>query len=107
VSNASAYPSPRLGLLLWLAGLPGRVHERPPGAIVWVAIIGSAILFGVGHLPAATAMVGNLSAAAVGLIIGSNAAFGIVAGYLFWRWGLEAAMIAHVLAHVFSVVLSA
>jgi hypothetical protein len=29
-----------------------------------------------------------------------NALFGVVAGYLFWRYGLEAAIAAHVSAHV-------
>jgi hypothetical protein len=29
-----------------------------------------------------------------------NTAFGVLFGFLYWRWGLEAAMIAHVLSHV-------
>jgi hypothetical protein len=33
-----------------------------------------------------------------------NAAFGVLFGYLFWRYGLEAAMIAHATAHVVSYV---
>jgi hypothetical protein len=33
-----------------------------------------------------------------------NTAFGVLFGYLFWRYGLEAAMIAHATAHVVSYV---
>jgi len=33
-------------------------------------------------------------------VIGGNFIFGSIAGYLYWKKGLEAAMIAHMLAHV-------
>ena len=35
-------------------------------------------------------------------VIGANTAFGLLFGYLFWRYGLESAMIAHAVAHVVS-----
>jgi len=76
-----------------------RDRSKPSVWIFWAAIAGSALLFGAGHLPAAFAMAGAPSAGLVVYIVGANAAFGIVAGYLFWRHGLEAAMIAHLLAH--------
>jgi hypothetical protein len=38
-------------------------------------------------------------------VVGVIAAFGVLFGYLFWRYGLEAAMIAHGTAHVVSYVL--
>jgi membrane protease YdiL (CAAX protease family) len=62
----------------------------------------SALAFGAGHLPAAAAAVGRLDPATVGYVLAFNGAFGLVAGFLFWRRGLEAAMIAHALAHVFA-----
>lgn len=40
----------------------------------------------------------------VAFVIGANTAFGLLFGYLFWRHGLESAMIAHALAHVVSFV---
>jgi hypothetical protein len=33
-------------------------------------------------------------------VISANSLFGFVAGFLYWRRGLEAAMIAHMFAHV-------
>jgi hypothetical protein len=38
----------------------------------------------------------------VAFVIGVNTAFGLLFGYLYWRHGLEAAMIAHALAHAVS-----
>ncbi len=33
-------------------------------------------------------------------VIVGNSAFGLIAGYLYWKKGLESAMLAHMLAHV-------
>lgn len=33
-------------------------------------------------------------------VVLGNAAFGLVAGWLYWRYGLEAAVLAHAGAHV-------
>ncbi|MFY3385845.1 CPBP family intramembrane glutamic endopeptidase [Paracidovorax sp. MALMAid1276] len=89
-----------MSLLLWL---PWRVVQRGQGAPrpVWVAlaVVLSALLFAVGHLPAALAMAGALTPDVLVFVLVGNTAFGLLAGALFARWGLEAAMLAHVLAH--------
>jgi len=36
----------------------------------------------------------------VTFIVLANSFFGLVAGYLYWRKGLEAAIIAHMSAHI-------
>ncbi len=59
---------------------------------------------GLRHLPATAVQVGELTADVVLFVVGANTAFGILFGYLFWRYGLEAAMIAHAFAHVVSHV---
>ena len=33
-------------------------------------------------------------------VIVANSVFGLIAGYLYWKRGLESAMLAHMLAHV-------
>lgn len=87
--------------LVWLAWRFLQHRRRAPRAgYVWLAIAVSAFLFGAGHLPAASALVGPLNMNVVAFVIGANAAFGLLFGYLFWRFGLESAMIAHGLAHV-------
>ena len=64
------------------------------------AIAVSALLFGIGHLPIASALAGGLTVPIVIFVITGNSIFGIVAGFLYWKKGLEAAMIAHMSAHL-------
>ncbi len=66
----------------------------------------SALLFGAAHLPAVAAKVGEFASRVAVLIVGANTVFGILFGYLFWRFGLEAAEITHASAHVASYVVS-
>ena len=74
----------------------------PQPRLVWVAITLSAMLFGVLHLPVIAALVGKLTGVVVSYVVAANALFGLVAGFLFWRHGLEAAIVAHGSAHVIS-----
>jgi membrane protease YdiL (CAAX protease family) len=71
---------------------------------VWLAIAVSALMFAAGHLPAASFLLGTLNVPVVAFVIGVNTAFGLLVGYLYWRHGLESAMIAHAQAHVVSFV---
>ena len=88
-------------LLLSLFAPGARRRGTRPGAIsAAAAIAGSALLFGLGHLPTIVAYGGALTAEVVLWTLVGNALFGVVAGVLFRRRGLEAAMIAHGLAHV-------
>jgi membrane protease YdiL (CAAX protease family) len=100
----------RWGLMTALIWLAWRVLQRRKGApravYIWLAILVSALLFGAGHLPAASFLVGRLTVDVVWFVIGVNAAFGILFGYVFWRYSLEAAMIAHAVAHLLSHVMS-
>ncbi|HUR96735.1 MAG TPA: CPBP family intramembrane glutamic endopeptidase [Pyrinomonadaceae bacterium] len=84
--------------LLWRVLQLGAGHPR--GVFVVGAIVVSAILFGAGHLPIASALAGGLTLPIVIYVIVANSLFGIAAGFLYWRRGLEAAMIAHMFAHV-------
>ena len=90
-------------VLVWLAWrLPRRRRGLPRAGHVWLAIVVSAVLFGVGHLPAAAAALGQLSAGVAAFVVGGNAVLGVLFGHLYWRHGLEAAMVAHAMAHVVS-----
>jgi membrane protease YdiL (CAAX protease family) len=91
--------------LVWLAWRLLQLRRGAPRTVyIWLAIIASALLFGAGHLPAAAALVGKPSADIVVFVVVANTAFGVLFGYLFWRYGLEAAMIAHGMAHAVSYV---
>lgn len=50
-------------------------------------------------------LAGELTGYIVLFVIGANATFGLLFGYLFWRYGLEAAIIAHITARVVSYAL--
>lgn len=100
----------RWGLMTVLVWLAWRFLQHRNGTprplYVWLAIVVSALLFGAGHLPAAAMQAGELTLYVVLFIVGANAAFGMLFGYLYWRYGLEAAIIAHAFAHLVSYVLS-
>jgi len=87
-------------LLLWLGWRLGQQRQgKPKAQWVVVAIAVSSLAFAVGHLPAAIALGLPLTPALVGFLLIQNSLFAVVAGYLFWRYGLEAAMIAHLTVH--------
>ncbi|HEX4899712.1 MAG TPA: CPBP family glutamic-type intramembrane protease, partial [Pyrinomonadaceae bacterium] len=90
-----------LTLLVWAAWRVFQRGRRQPGSVCFVgAILISSIVFGVGHLPIAVAIGGQLTLPVAVYIITANSVFGLIAGYLYWRKGLEAAITAHMLAHV-------
>jgi len=88
-------------LLLWAFARPPRARVVEVASLpVLAAIISSALLFGALHLPATFAAAGVLTPAIALYVVLANASFGLVAGTLFWRHGLESAVLAHVVAHV-------
>ena len=94
----------RWGLMTTLLWLFWRVFQggtgEPSVLTVWPPILLSAAAFGALHLPLVNAMLGDVTGPLAVYIVVANAAFGIVAGVLFWRYGLEAAILAHVTAHL-------
>lgn len=100
----------RWGVMTTLLWLLWRFVQRrlglPRPTVVWLAIVTSALLFGAGHLPAAATLIGHLSGELVLFVVTANALLGVLFGYLFWRRGLETAMIAHGLSHLVQYLLA-
>ena len=96
----------RWGVMSAFTWLAWRFFQRKRGAVsqglTWLAIAVSALLFGVGHLPVASYLIGSLNGPVALFVVGLNATFGVLFGWLFWRRGLESAMIAHALTHLVS-----
>lgn len=94
----------RWGVMTLLVWAPWRLFQRgqgKPRTIYFAsAIVVSSVVFGLGHLPIAFAFSSEVTASLVFYIIAGNTAFGLIAGYLYWKKGLEAAIIAHMMAHV-------
>jgi hypothetical protein len=42
--------------------------------------------------------------AVIGFVVLANSVFGVIAGYLYWKLGLESAMIAHMFVHVIILI---
>jgi hypothetical protein len=101
----------RWGLMTFLIWLPWRFLQkkvgRPRLAYVIGGIVMAALLFGAGHLPATAAMGVNLTAPVLAYIIAGNTVPALLFGYLYWRHGLEAAIIGHALAHVIGILAGA
>jgi hypothetical protein len=93
----------RWGLLTAVVWFGWHIVQRssavPRPWLVWGAIVVTALLFGAGHLPAAAATM-SLTPTLVFRIIMLNALAGVVFGWLYWKYSLEAAMIAHATGHV-------
>jgi hypothetical protein len=88
-------------LFVWVAWrVTQKERGKPTNACFVFGILVSAFVFGLGHLPVAFMLLGGATVAVVLFVIVANSAFGIVAGFLYWKYGLESAMIAHLLGHV-------
>jgi hypothetical protein len=82
-----------VSLFVWLLALP---HRRQPRPWMFVgAIVLAARLFGAGYLPAAFGIGMPHALLPLARIVRLNALVGAVTGTLFWKFGLEHAMVAH------------
>jgi hypothetical protein len=94
-------------LLVWVIWrLFQKQLTKPTSVCFVVAILVSSIAFGLGHLPIAVVVLPQITLAVVLFVIIANSAFAVVAGYLYWKHGLESAMMAHVLCHIVLVIAS-
>ncbi len=93
-------------LLAWLLGFIWRAPAgNLPEGVYWAANVGAALLFGAGHLPA-TAALTPLGPKVIARALILNGLAGLVFGYLYWRYGLLAAMIGHFTADIMLLVLA-
>jgi membrane protease YdiL (CAAX protease family) len=90
-----------LTLLVWAAWrLFQRGRERPRTIYFVSAIIVSSVVFGIGHLPIVAALGVDFTLPIVTFVVFANSSFGLIAGYLYWKKGLESAIIAHMSTHI-------
>ena len=90
-----------LSLLACLGGL--LLHDsngRPKPIIFWIANVLFALAFGVAHLPAQATIGLPLNPLVVTATLVLNGIGGLVFGWLFFTFGLESAILAHILADI-------
>lgn len=94
----------RWGLMTFLVWAAWRLFRKgrgqPKPAVFVGAILVSSLLFAIGHLPLAFMLFPEPTFAVIVFAIVGNSAFGLIGGYLYWKKGLESAMLAHALTHV-------
>lgn len=94
----------RWGVMTLFVWSGWRLAGRPETVKPNLYIAGSslaALVFAAAHLPLWFAMMMSPPAGLIAAIILANAIPGFLFGMLFWRRGLESAMIAHASAHLF------
>ena len=94
-------------LLVWLGKFVSHTEDgRPTAAVLWIANILAAVLFGLGHLPATAAVMPITTLVVIRAIL-LNGVIGVACGYLYAKRGLESAMISHFAADIVLHVLLA
>jgi len=93
-------------LIVWLlARITKKEKEGIPNSFYYIAIFLTALLFGLGHLPSNVQILGEFSLIILIRTLVLNGLLGLWFGYLYWKKGLEYAMIAHMSADFFIHVL--
>lgn len=90
----------RFGVMTFVVWLLFKIVGKKTALIYWLGILISSIIFGLGHLPITFLLIDNPTTALFMYIIFGNAIGGIVFGWLYWKKGLETAMIAHIFSHI-------
>ena len=84
-----------MSLFVWLGRFLSKTTDgKPTRAVFWIANILAAVLFGLGHLPT-TALLVPLTPLIVTRAVVLNGLIGMACGWLFWKRGLESAIVAH------------
>ncbi|MDO8871091.1 MAG: CPBP family intramembrane metalloprotease [Methanobacteriaceae archaeon] len=87
-------------LLVWIFYKIKKTKEGTPNKLsIWLGIILAAIIFGAGHLPALMSIT-TITPLLITRTIALNALGGIIFGWLYWKKGLESAMISHFSADI-------
>ena len=92
-------------LLVWIMWRFSKSRDGKPSSVtVSIAIVAAAIIFGLGHLPA-TAVLTTITPLIIFRAVILNGIGGVVFGWLYWKRGLESAMIAHFTADIVLLVI--
>ena len=90
----------RFGFMSFLAWAIVKITESKSNTTYWLAILLAAFLFAALHLPVVYQTVAAPSAGLILYILAGNTLGGLIFGWLYWKKGLEAAIIGHMGAHI-------
>jgi len=86
-------------LFIWI-GVKITRRSKPTQTVIIISIILAAVIFGLGHLPITSSLT-RITPIVVARAIVLNGIGGVIFGWLYWKKGLEAAIIAHFSADIF------
>lgn len=89
-----------LSLIAWK--LFYKERESVPTGVFIAANVIAALLFAAGHLPSTALMFGGLTPLFILRCFIFNGAFGLLFGHLYRKFGIQYAMLAHILLHLVS-----
>jgi Type II CAAX prenyl endopeptidase Rce1-like len=90
-----------LSVLAWMLSRIWRTSAGlPTSTVFWIANVIMAILFGLGHLPALKNLLGRIPPLMLTRTLLLNAPIGLICGWLYWGYGIEAAVAAHFAADI-------
>lgn len=92
-----------MSLLAWLGWkLFFRRREKAPVRVIAAANVLAALVFAAGHLPATLMIFGQLTPLILVRCFLLNGGFGILFGWLYRKYGIQYAILGHMLAHMVS-----
>jgi membrane protease YdiL (CAAX protease family) len=87
-------------LLVWIAfKIKKTANGKPTATGIWLAIIISSIIFGLGHLPITSGLTAITPLVILRAVL-LNGVAGIIFGWLYWKKGLESAILSHFSADI-------
>jgi membrane protease YdiL (CAAX protease family) len=87
-------------LIVWIIFKIRKTADgKPTNTGIWLAIIISSVIFGLGHLPITSTLTSITPLIIVRAVV-LNGVGGIIFGWLYWKKGLESAMISHFSADI-------
>jgi hypothetical protein len=90
-----------LSIVAWLISHIGHHTSTTPAAwVMWVSIFVMAFLFAIGHLPALKGLVGKVSGLMLSRTLILNIPLAVVCGWLYWEYGIEAAIVTHFISDI-------
>ncbi|GAA0631638.1 CPBP family intramembrane metalloprotease [Sphingomonas ursincola] len=93
-------------LFVWLIARIARRRGAPATWVYWSGAALAAFLFALGHLPLLFSLFDAPPMTLIATVLALNAIIGFGFGWLFARYGLEAAMLSHALTHLIAASLS-
>lgn len=90
----------RWGLMTLLVWLGAQLVGEPADAVFWLGIVISGILFALGHLPGLFAAGAERTSLLYVAVLGTNLWVSLGFGWLYWQYGLLAAVVSHMLFHL-------